>query len=83
MKSLISFLLLTLICFVASCTNKSHDVVEEENLDAKKMLQGIWIDEESLQPVWRADHDSIFYADSTSVPVAFKIIGDSIQLGRR
>lgn len=62
-----------------SCSNKSHDVDEEENLDAKKMLQGIWIDEESLQPVWRAEHDSIFYADSTSVPVMFKIIGDSIQ----
>ena len=81
MKSLISFLLLTLMCFVASCTNKSHDVDEKENYDAKKMLQGIWIDEESLQPVWRADHDSIFYADSTSVPVAFKIVGDSILLG--
>ena len=44
------------------------------------MLQGIWISADDESPVLMAKGDSIFYPDSTSVPVAYKIISDTLFL---
>ncbi|MBR6287315.1 MAG: DUF4738 domain-containing protein [Bacteroidaceae bacterium] len=52
----------------------------EENLEAKKALQGIWVDEDSEDVLFRFRGDSIFYPDSTSVPASFKVVGDTLVL---
>ena len=52
-----------------------------ENLEAKALLQGVWLDSETQETVLRAEGDTIYYADETSQPAYFRIVGDSIQLG--
>lgn len=44
------------------------------------MLQGVWISDEDESPALMAKGDSIFYPDSTSMPVAFKIVSDTLYL---
>ena len=64
-----------------ACTgNKNSYFSEEEKEDsnAKEMLQGIWLDDETESPLMRVEGDTIFYADSQSAPSAFKIIRDTL-----
>ncbi len=64
-----------------ACTgNKNSYFSEEEKEDsnAKEMLQGIWLDDETESPLMRVEGDTIFYADSQSAPIAFKIIYDTL-----
>ncbi|MBQ3629828.1 MAG: DUF4738 domain-containing protein [Prevotella sp.] len=58
------------------------DVEEHENAEAKAMLQGIWTERGTDDVSFRAEGDSIYYPDETSQPTAFRIIGDSLELGK-
>lgn len=49
-----------------------------EDLDAKRALQGIWIDRETETVTFRAKGDSIFYPDTANVPVRFFIRRDTL-----
>lgn len=51
---------------------------ENENLGAKELLQGIWLDDETESPLMRVEGDTIYYADAQSSPIAFKIIRDTL-----
>lgn len=51
---------------------------EKENAQAKEMLQGVWVDSETGDLSFHAKGDTIYYADSTSMPAYFRIIGDSL-----
>lgn len=53
---------------------------EEEDLQAKQDLQGIWIDRETEIVSFRAKGDSIFYPDTANVPVRFFIREDTLFL---
>ena len=68
------------ILFAACSGNKSpHSLQQEkEDLSAKELLQGIWLDDETESPLMRVEGDTIFYADSQSAPIAFKIIRDTL-----
>ena len=70
-----------LICF-SSCRKSSNNAKEasKEDLAAKKMLQGIWVDEDEQDVAFKAKGDTIFYPDSTSQPVYFQIIDDTLVL---
>ena len=64
-----------------ACTgNKNSYFSEEEKEDsnAKEMLQGIWLNDETESPLMRVEGDTIFYADSQSATIAFKIIRDTL-----
>ena len=52
----------------------------QESREAKAMLQGVWLDEESSEVAFRVKGDTIYYADSTSMPAYFKIVKDSLVL---
>ena len=70
----------------AACSSKPESVKreqepEKENKQAKAMLQGIWVDEQTEEVSFRAIGDTIFYPDTTSQPTYFKIVGDSLVLG--
>lgn len=74
-----------LLClsFVA-CKQQSADGTKgemSEDLEAKAMLQGIWIESETKEVSFLAKGDTIFFPDSTSQPSHFRIIGDSFCLG--
>ena len=72
---MIKYVAISLIAiFLMACTgNKNSYFSEEEKEDsnAKEMLQGIWLDDETESPLMRVEGDTIFYADSQSAPIAF------------
>lgn len=51
-----------------------------EDLKAKSMLEGIWIDADEETVVFKIKGDTVYYPDSTSQPVKFKIIQDTMIL---
>ncbi len=53
----------------------------QENREAKAMLQGVWQDAETDEVLFMAEGDTVYFADPTSMPARFRIVGDSIELG--
>ena len=82
MKRTVFFLLLLLLVSgLGGCRKKSdQQAVAEEDHQAKRMLQGIWVDEDEQDVAFKAQGDTIFYPDSTSQPVYFQIVGDTLVL---
>lgn len=70
------------ILFAACSGNKSpHSLQQEkEDLSAKELLQGIWLDDETESPLMRVEGDTIYYADAQSTPIAFKSCGTFFTL---
>ena len=72
---------------LASCRHQSSDVAsapavkERENLEAKQLLQGIWMDCSTDDAAFRAVGDTIYYPDAASQPNHFRIVSDSLELG--
>lgn len=66
---------------LASCSDKPKDKkeIEKEDLAAKELLQGIWMDDMTETPLLRIKGDSIYYIDESARPTTFKIIGDSLK----
>lgn len=81
-----AFNILLLACFllgVAACGQKSEKKQPEikEDTAAKKLLQGIWLDGDDEDDVaFRVKGDTIYYPDSTSRPVYFYIVGDTLVM---
>lgn len=76
------------VLLTASCTSPTpkdavgdKPVVPQENKEAKQLLQGIWIDQDTEEVTLRALGDTIFYPDAVSQPSYFRILGDSIVFG--
>lgn len=55
--------------------------VVTEDLDAKALLQGIWLESATETVSFRAEGDTIYYPDSTSQPAYFRIAADTLYLG--
>ncbi len=68
---------LLLLSIFAGCHRKSETRVVEDQA-AKQMMQGLWIDDDSQTPVFKAVGDTIFYPDSTSLPSHFWINADTL-----
>lgn len=79
------FWLVTLCLFLMmnACTQKNTSTADtkSESQEAKRLLQGVWIDQETENVVFEVGGDTIFYPDSTSQPAYFKIVGDTMILG--
>ena len=73
--------LIACISLLAACSNqpKKQEKPEEEDLRAKELLQGIWVDDMTETPLIRIKGDSIYYIDESVHPATFKIIGDSLK----
>ena len=65
---------------MAGCSGRQQDNQSEEDREAKTLMQGVWVDAETEDLAFRVSGDTIFYADSTSMPAYFKIVGDSLVL---
>jgi hypothetical protein len=70
--------LLPLITFLIACQGKKTETSKSEDLEAKKELQGIWVDDETESPLMRIKGDTIYYSDSKAEPVFFKVIADTL-----
>lgn len=68
------------VIFFVACDGKktSSSELRGEDLAAKELLQGIWLDDETESPLMRVIKDTIYYADAQSTPIAFKIIQDTL-----
>lgn len=72
-----------LVLLASSCNRQKLSVAEvavQEDLKAERMLQGVWLNADDEEPAMRVQGDTIFYPDSTSMPVRFQIYADTIVL---
>ena len=53
----------------------------QESREAKRLLQGIWIESETEEEAFRAIGDTIFFTDPSSQPAYFCIVDDSLFIG--
>lgn len=78
MTKYIAIFLFTIL-FAACDNGKKQDSAEPvEDTQAKALFQGVWLDSETDSPLMRIKGDTIYYADSQSTPVYFKIQQDSL-----
>lgn len=64
---------------LSSCGTPQHKAAgPEENREAKSLLQGIWLDDNTETALIKVKGDTLFYADAGAAPVAFKVVGDSL-----
>jgi hypothetical protein len=78
MKNYAVLLLLLLALF--SCKGGQKEATDNaaEDLKAKKMLQGIWLDDESDEILFKIQGDTIYYPDAENAAVYFKIKKDTL-----
>lgn len=87
-KSLFSFTKLTAMLFslagvlAFSCCGRNDSKVTsvQEDARAKKMLQGVWLNEDADDVAFRVKGDTIYYPDSMSQPMYFYICGDTLVM---
>ena len=75
-------IIVVVVLLLAACSGRqsTDNPQVEEDREAKALMQGVWVDSETEDVSFRVAGDTIFYADSTSMPAYFKIIGDSLTL---
>lgn len=67
-----------MVVLVACNQNNSSTLPDDKK--AKEMLQGVWVDEESGDVSFRVSGDTLYFADTTSMPTYFRIYQDSLYL---
>lgn len=73
------FSIIALAVALSSCGAPQQKAsATEEDKEAKSLLEGIWLDDDTEAALLRVKGDTLFYADAAAAPVAFKIIGDSL-----
>lgn len=77
---MIKYIAIFFLILFSACSDgkKQNTAGQEEDLSAKALLQGIWLDDDTESPLMRIEGDTIYYADAQSAPIAFKIIRDTL-----
>ena len=79
----LTLILISVLSFILSACNggKTGDTTErKEDLQAKKLLQGIWVDSDDDNVVFKIKGDTIYYPDSLSQPIKFAVYGDTLEM---
>lgn len=76
----ISFIFILIFSLLSCRESAIREADVAEDTEAKAMLAGIWIDEDEESVMFRVKGDTIYYPDTTSSPVMFKIIRDTMIL---
>ncbi len=71
---------LVAVPLVTGCGGNAAKESRKGDTDAEKMLSGVWFNEDDNSIAFRAEKDTIYYPDSTSLPVHFRIIRDTLYL---
>lgn len=81
-KYLFYISILSAMSLFAGCKDKAQPKAEaSEDKASKTMMQGIWVDNEMEDVVFKMRGDTIFYPDTTSQPAYFKVIEDTLFIG--
>jgi len=70
-----------LAIFFVSCGQQKPVAEQEESREAKQLLQGVWMEDGGEIPVFQMKGDTVYYADSTSMPARFRVVGDTLYIG--
>lgn len=86
MRFAIRIFLLASLLFCMACGRRSavHEPAAQAcayDTAAIGEMQGVWVDADTRSPFFWVKGDSVFFADSTSVPVVLKMRGDTIWVG--
>lgn len=80
-KLYIFLLTAMLVVVLGGCRNSGNQQAEPvDDRKAKAVLQGIWIDADEENVIFKIKGDTIFYPDSTTQPVKFMVVGDTMVL---
>ena len=74
----IVFVVFAMVCI--GCGNGQRQKTEQEDLTAKKGLQGVWLDGDGEDVFFRIKGDSVYFPDSTSMPMRFIVRNDTFYL---
>lgn len=76
------WIVILVVMLLAGCRGRSSReyALEHEDTEAKEMLQGIWMNDDEGYLSMLVHGDSIFFPDTTSIPVQFWIYKDSLYL---
>ncbi len=77
---LLSAVILTVTAVTIGCSSNSKASDREENLEAKKNMQGTWVNELEDNIVFSVKNDTIYFNDSLSEPAYFHIYQDTLYL---
>ena len=58
------------LAVLVGCGQRSGDATLPESKEAKQLLQGMWCDKETESVVFLMKGDSVYYPDSTSMPIS-------------
>ncbi len=78
-----AYLFIVLLAIVMTACKGGNDngkTKRTEDLQAKNLLQGIWVDNDEENVVFKVKGDTIFYPDSLSQPIRFAIYGDTLEM---
>ena len=65
-----SAILIVLVVSLASCSNRQKgEVSVKEDLIAKQLLQGIWVNDETEMPLMRIEGDTVYSVSYTHLDV--------------
>lgn len=80
-KTLYIMVSCVLAVWATGCSRPSQPSGErQESREAKRLLQGVWLDEDTEAAVFQVRGDTVYYADSTSQPAYFKVVGDTLYI---
>ena len=80
MRCLYNVAILTVVLLTAGCSD-SHRKNAEESRVAKSLLQGAWVSDDTEEIVFSVEGDTIYYADATTAPSYFRVVGDTLYVG--
>ena len=66
------FLTISMLMVVLVACNQNNSSSLPDDKEAKEMLQGVWVDEESGDVSFRVSGDTLYFADATSMPTYFR-----------
>lgn len=78
MKLIFLSLSLAILLLTACHQQKIINITRTEDSIAKKLLQGIWLDDESESVQFRIKGDTIYHLNISYVPLYFKVINDTL-----
>jgi hypothetical protein len=75
------FLFVAVLAFAGCGQQKNDTSGQSESREAKQLLQGIWSDEDTEAVSFKMKGDTVYYADSLSMPALFRVVGDTLFIG--